>query len=110
MSTGRRRSRPHRAEVLLAGATERPGLAAARSLSRRGVSFVVLGRGQRDFVASSRHVRRYLPGPNPHKDPDGFVDAVVNACAEYGVRLVMPMEDAALALCSEHRAAMPEGT
>src|SRR5262245_16724818 len=110
MSTGRRPSRPPGAEVLLAGAPERPGLAVARSLSRRGVSFVVLGRGQRDFVASSRHVRRYLPAPNPHEDPDGFVDAVLSACAEYGVRLVMPIEDAALALCSEHRGALPEGT
>jgi predicted ATP-grasp superfamily ATP-dependent carboligase len=99
-----------RAEVLLAGAIERPGLAAARSLSRRGVSFVVLGRTPRDFVASSRHVRRYLPGPDPNEDPDGFVDALANACAEYDVRLVMPMQDAALALCSEHRGALPEGT
>ena len=110
MSSGRRPSRPLRAEVLLAGAIDRPGLAAARSLSRRGVSFVVLGRRQRDFVASSRHVRRYLPGPDPNEDPDGFVDAVVSACAEYDVRLVMPMEDAAVALCSEHRGALPEGT
>ena len=110
MSTGRESSRPRRAEVLLAGAIDRPGLAAARSLSRRGVSFVVLGRRQPDFVASSRHVRRYVPGPNPNEDPDGFLDAVVRVCAEYDVRLVIPMEDAALALCSEHRGALPEGT
>ena len=99
-----------RAEVLLAGATERPGLATARSLSRRGVPFVVVADEPRGMVARSRHVRRYLRVPRPDDDPDAFFDAVVGICAKHDVRLVMPMDDAALAVCSERRDALPAGT
>jgi predicted ATP-grasp superfamily ATP-dependent carboligase len=71
---------------------------------------VVLGSGPRDIVAASRHVRRYLPAPDPQDDPDGFLGAVLDACAEHDVGLVIPMEDTALAICSEHRDALPPGT
>jgi predicted ATP-grasp superfamily ATP-dependent carboligase len=104
-----RRSRPQ-AEVLLAGATGRPGLAAARSLSRRGISFVVVGNAPRGMIASSRHVRGYLRAPSPRDDPEAFAAAVLAACVEHDVRLVMPMDDAALAICSERRDLFPEGT
>jgi predicted ATP-grasp superfamily ATP-dependent carboligase len=99
-----------RPEVLLAGASERPGLATARSLSRRGIRFVALADEPRGMVARSRHVRRYLRAPRPDHDPDTFFDAVLGVCAEHDVRLVMPMDDAALAVCSERRDALPAGT
>jgi predicted ATP-grasp superfamily ATP-dependent carboligase len=104
-----RHSHP-RAEVLLAGATERPGLAAARSLSRWGIPFVVVGNAPRGMIAVSRHVRRYVCAPSPRDDPEAFVAAVLAACVEHDVRLVMPMDDAALALCSERRGLFPAGT
>jgi predicted ATP-grasp superfamily ATP-dependent carboligase len=97
-------------EVLLAGARGRPGLATARSLSRRSVPFVVLADEPRGMVARSRHVRRFVRAPRPDADPDGFFDAVLGVCAEQDVRLVMPMDDAALAVCSERRDALPAGT
>ena len=99
-----------RLEVLLAGATERPGLAAARSLSRRGVPFVVVGDAPRGMIARSRHVSRFLRAPRPDDDPDAFFNAVIGLCAKHDVRLVMPMDDAALAVCSERRDALPAGT
>src|SRR5438093_198130 len=91
-----RHSRP-RAEVLLAGATERPALAAARSLSRRGIPFVVVGNAPRGMIAVSRHVRQYVCAPSPRDDAEAFFAAVLAACVEHDVRLVMPMDDAALA-------------
>jgi predicted ATP-grasp superfamily ATP-dependent carboligase len=95
------------AEVLLADAWGRPGLAVARSLGRRGVTFAALGEEPGGMVAASRYVRRYVEAPSPREDPDGFVRAVLDTAARHGVRLVMPITDAALILCSRHRDALP---
>jgi predicted ATP-grasp superfamily ATP-dependent carboligase len=55
-------------------------------------------------------VRRVVCAPLPDDDPDTFFDAVLRVCGEHDVRLVMPMDDAALAVCSERRDALPAGT
>ena len=62
------------------------------------------------MVASSRHVRRYVPAPAPGDDPDAFFGTVLETCAEHDARLVIPAEDTVLAACSEHRDALPAGT
>jgi predicted ATP-grasp superfamily ATP-dependent carboligase len=99
--------RPPQADVLIADTAGRSGLAVARSLSRRGISFVVLGTAPNGMVAASRHVRRYLEAPPVRDDPEAFLEAVLDAAAAHRVRLVMPMTDAALATCSERRDLLP---
>ena len=71
---------------------------------------MVVGNAPRGMIAMSRHVRRYVCAPSPRDDPEAFVAAVLAACVEHDVRLVMPMDDAALALCSERRGLSPPGT
>jgi predicted ATP-grasp superfamily ATP-dependent carboligase len=95
------------AEVLLADAWGRPGLAVARSLGRRGVPFVAIGEEPRGMAGASRYVRRYVEAPSPRDDPDGFTRVVRETAADHGVRLVMPVTDAALILCSRNRDSLP---
>ena len=71
---------------------------------------MVVSCGPRDMVAASRYVDRYVPAPAPRDDPDGFLGIVLDACADHDVRLVIPAEDTALAICSERRDALPAGT
>ena len=96
--------------MLLAEAVGRSGLAAARSLSRRGVSFVAVGHEPKGMVAASRHVGRYVEAPSAEDDPQAFLDVVIEICAKGDVRLVIPVLDATLAVCSEDRECLPEGT
>jgi hypothetical protein len=69
-----------RAEVLLAGAIDRSGLAVVRSLGRHEVPFVVVGDEPAGMVAASRHVRDYVCSPPP-QDADGFFATVLDAAA-----------------------------
>ena len=71
------------AEVLLADAIGRPGLAVARSLSRHRIPFVVVGAEPGGMIAASRHVRRYLRAPSPQDDPDAFLEVVLDAVPRY---------------------------
>lgn len=98
------------AEVLLAGAIARPGLAVARSLGRRGIPFVVVGPEPRGMIASSRFVRSYVHAPLPEEDVDAFLAAVLDAVERYDVPLVMPMADGSLAACNLHRDRFPART
>lgn len=98
------------AEVLLAGAIGRPGLAVARSLRRHGIRFVVVGDEPKGMIAASRYVQRYLKAPPPEAEPEAFVAAVLDAVSRHDVRLVMPMSDPALVLCNQHREALPPDT
>ena len=100
---------PPPADVLLADANGRAALAVARSLSRRGVSFVAVGSERDGMVAASRHVQRYLYAPRPADDPEAFAEVVLEAAASAAVRLVMPLSDPALAICSERRGRLPPG-
>jgi predicted ATP-grasp superfamily ATP-dependent carboligase len=105
--TGARRGS---AEVVLAGAVGRSGLAAARSLSRRGIPFVAVGHEPKGIVAASRRVGRYIDAPSPMDDPDGFFDVVRGACVRHEARLVIPVLDASLVVWSNQRDRLPGGT
>jgi predicted ATP-grasp superfamily ATP-dependent carboligase len=97
-----------RASVLLTGADDRSMLAAVRSLSRRDVSFAVLGPGRRSMVGSSRYVRDRLlePAPSSKLEPDAYVDYILDAVDRLGVELVFPLTDSSLYACDEHRSAI----
>jgi biotin carboxylase len=95
------------ATVLLADAYSHSGLAVARSLSRHGVSFVVVGSDPRGMVAVSRHVRSYVVAPSARTHAEAFGKVVLEAAERYGVRLVVPITDSALAICNEQRDLLP---
>jgi predicted ATP-grasp superfamily ATP-dependent carboligase len=102
-----RRERKPGAEVLLADASTRAGLAVMRSLGRNGVRLVVVGGSPRRMISSSRFATQYIAAPAPDDQPDAFIERVAEAVSRYDVRLVIPMTDGALVLCDRHRDAFP---
>ncbi len=90
------------ADVLVVTDETRTGLAAARSLGRNGVPFVVLGFGGKGVVEVSRHVDRYVVAPHPSQ-PDAFVEFVAHAARQTGSAVVLPVDDGVLKLCDLYR-------
>ena len=60
------------------------------------------------MIASSRYVRQYVNGPSAENEPEAFVETVVDVARQSGAQLVMPMTDAALVHCAQHREALAE--
>lgn len=88
--------------LLLSGET-RTGLAAARSLVRNGVPFVVVGVGPPGMLARSRAVERRVVGPSPSAEPDAFARFLADAAEQTGARVALPTYDNALRAASLHR-------
>lgn len=97
---------PEGASVLLTGGAHRATLAAARSLSRRNISVVVLGFGLGRMVSSSRHVDRYFTAPDPVEEPESYVESILGVVRRTGVRIVVPTDDPAMLACVRQREAI----
>lgn len=97
---------PGRRGVLLAGGNDRSMLAAARSLGRRSVPFVVVGVSPRDMVAASRHIRpRMVDGaPHPTREQREYAEFVREVARRHAVELIVPLTDRILRTCDAHRA------
>ena len=96
------------ADVLLVTGESRTGLAAARSLARNGVPFVVIGGRTRGMVAASRAVRRRVVAPRAADLPEAFVEFIVGAAERTGARVVLPTADNVLRVLNSHREALAE--
>ncbi len=92
-----------RGGAVLAGSDHRSTLAVLRSLAQIGIPVAVVGISPHGAVASSRFARRHARGPSPERDPAGFVRTVHDVAARERARLVIPLNDAALAACVSRR-------
>jgi predicted ATP-grasp superfamily ATP-dependent carboligase len=95
------------AEVLIVTAESRTGLAAARSLERNGVPFVVVGFDANGLIATSRHVGRHVIGPSP-SEPEAFIDFLASAVRRTGAAVVLPVDDVVLRVCDRHRSVLAD--
>ncbi len=103
-----KRDRPQPASVLLSGGNDRSLLAAARTLSRHDIPFIVLGPTPRSAVGLSRYVRPHLvgAGPDARSQPEAYVDSVLDLVRRHDVKLVMPLTDRTLLACNRARDAI----
>ena len=94
--------------VLVTGGDDRSMLAAARSLSRQGVSFAVMGPGHDSMVGRSRYVRPHMlpPAPSPKLEPERYVEFILDVVKRFGVELVLPLTDSSLYACDLQRDAI----
>ena len=90
------------ADVLVLGNESRTTLAAARSLSRNEVPFVVLS-DRRGMVAASRYVRSHTVIPAPTVDRAGFVQSLLDEVRRANAPVLVPTYDSALDVCDAHR-------
>ena len=71
----------------------RAGLAVARSLALRDVSFAVLGPDPHSLAFHSRFVKHALRCPPPSEQPEAFLQLLLGVIRAHNVRLVMPVTD-----------------
>ena len=91
------------ADVLLVDGDNRAGLAVARSLARRGVSFVLVTEDLRGPASCSRSVQRAVLAPCAVSNAEAFVTFLLETIQRYGIRLAIPITDQALQLFQRHR-------
>jgi len=90
------------ADVLVVGNESRTTLAAARSLSRNEIPFVVLS-DRRGMLAASRYVRSHTVIPAPTVDRAGFARSLLDEVRRANAPLLVPTYDSALDVCNAHR-------
>jgi len=95
--------------VLVTDSDNRSALAATRSLGRAGYEVMVMGEREASIAAASRYCSRFLPCPSPIDAPDTFLAAVLAACREHGVRLLLPMTEVTTLLLTRARSQLPAG-
>jgi predicted ATP-grasp superfamily ATP-dependent carboligase len=83
-------------DVLVLGADEHTGLAAARSLHRAGIRVAGGGLDPRGFGFRSNALDARVVYPSPERDHAGFVAAVREAALRHRVRAILPSLDTAL--------------
>jgi predicted ATP-grasp superfamily ATP-dependent carboligase len=95
--------------VLVTDSDNRSALAATRSLGRAGYEVLVMGEREASIAAASRYCSRFLPCPSPIDSPDRFLAAVLAACGEHRVQLLLPMTEVTTLLLTRARAQLPAG-
>ena len=80
-------------------------LAVGRSLSRRGIPFVVVGVPLSSMVGASRYIRPHIvgPAPSPKTEPEAYVEFLLDVVHRHDVPLVLPLTDRTLLACDRNR-------
>ena len=96
--------------VLVTGGEEVAVLGAVRALCSAGYTAWVQASERRSYGSRSRATSATVPTPEPHADPEGFAEALVDASERYCLSAVLPGTEAALLALAPHRARFPEAT
>ncbi|MFZ1153956.1 MAG: FAD-dependent oxidoreductase [Solirubrobacteraceae bacterium] len=89
-------SRSRRVDVLLADAGQRQGLVAVRELGKAGLVNCAVDSDRHAPAFSSRWCAFSAVVPDFAEDQDGFVGALLELCAEYEPRVLIPAHDGSL--------------
>jgi predicted ATP-grasp superfamily ATP-dependent carboligase len=90
--------------VLVTDARHRQALAAVRQLGADGLTPAVMVSGQTGAPAAvSRWCHLALTAPDLETNPDAYVDTVLEACATYRPRVLMPAHDASISALRTRR-------
>ncbi|HET9251872.1 MAG TPA: ATP-grasp domain-containing protein [Candidatus Eisenbacteria bacterium] len=90
--------------VLVTDADRGSALAIIRSLGRRGWNVIAAGEDPSCIGFRSRHVSERLVVPSPAREPQGFVERVLEAVSRRGVELIVPVTDEVILPLHEARA------
>lgn len=90
-------------DVLLTDGHTRASLAIARSLSRHGISFLILSNNPNCLAFYSRFVKYLLLAPCPKKKPAEFIELIFELIQKYKIKLTIPASDSSLFLLDKYR-------
>jgi predicted ATP-grasp superfamily ATP-dependent carboligase len=85
----------------------RGGLAAARSLARRGIPLLVLESDPHNLVFHSHLVKHVLRCPSSFDEPEAFFQFALDAIRKYRIRLVFPIGDPSQIVFDRFRDLLP---
>jgi predicted ATP-grasp superfamily ATP-dependent carboligase len=88
--------------VLLPNAVNRPALTVIRSLGNKGCEVYAGSPGRSSLAGLSRFAAGTVLHPDPGQDPSGFIDAIIDAVAEYDIGAVVPVADVAANVLIEY--------
>lgn len=90
-------------EVLVTGGNNRAGLAVARSLTRNGVSFLIVGEEHHSLAFHSRYAKNVLVSPSPIQQPEEFFKFILSTIQEHNIKLIIPVGEEPLLIFNQHR-------
>lgn len=96
-------------DVLLVNGNNRQGLAVARSLARRGVSFILVSTNPEGPASHSRFVKHEVLVPFPATG-EVVVEFLREIIKKYAIRLAIPASDQALVLFDRYRSSLEAET
>ena len=99
----------HIASVLVLDGEQRSALAAVRSLGRAGVRVQVASARPEPLAGASRHASQVWRTPDPTRDAQGWVEAVLQCAAQGSAQFILPMTDVSTMLLAPLRARLPTG-
>ena len=95
-------------DVLLVNANNRQGLAAARSLARRGISFILVSATAEGPAFHSRFVKHKVLAPPAEEE--SAVKFLLEIIRQYKIPLAIPASDQALVLLDRYRSTLETQT
>lgn len=98
-----RRTSPGGADVLVLDASVRQALVVVRELGRAGLRVAAADPHRGAPAFASRWCEHHRLVPDFADDPDAFVDATLALCEAWGVRVVIPCHDGAIAALRPRR-------
>lgn len=80
-------------KVFVTDGDQRPALAIARSLGRRGVSVLVGEEAPTSLASSSKYCVKHVTYPSPRRQPQAFEHALLDIVRREQVDVIMPVTD-----------------
>jgi predicted ATP-grasp superfamily ATP-dependent carboligase len=99
-----------RPRVLITNAQLRSGLAAIRSLGEKGLAVTAADSDRICTGFFSKYVDRRLVHPDPRRNPEGFVEAILTELRSRRYELIFPLNDHAMVPLSKHKAELEQLT
>lgn len=93
--------------VLVTDSDNRSALAATRALGGAGHEVYTAGDRPQTLASVSRHSTAHCVYPNPLREPQGFVAAVIDFAIRHRIRVLMPMTEVSTILLTENRGRLP---
>lgn len=94
--------------ALVLDANQRSALAVVRSLGARGIPVWTSDATPSALAGSSRYSARYLPSPSPEREPEPFMDWLVEVVRREGITYLQPVTEVSSQLILLHRERLPK--
>ncbi len=90
-------------DVLVTGADQRQSLTVIRSLGKHGVKVVAAGPNEGSLGFRSRYATEKWIYPNPYRDPNGFINSIIDAVRTFKVPMIFPVVESTLVVINQFR-------